>query len=237
MPAFFASFRLKIRSNLTRHLNLGRALAVKQGEKYNCKHFVENKKKKLKRETFNRMNNYILHTKSWIKEFVIGYNLCPFAAKPFEEDRIKYVLLEENDIEKLLEQTILEAMDLKLSDSNDIETTIIIHPNVLTDFFDYIEVMDKLQNNLKIFELEGHIQLATFHPNYQFDGTQLTDAQNFTNRSPYPMIHLIKEDSVAKAISSYPDIHKIPARNMATMNRVGTLELKKKFQRIIEKKI
>ena len=179
------------------------------------------------------MNNYITQTKTWIKEFVIGYNLCPFAAKPFNEDRIKYVLLEDNNIEQLLEQTVLESMDLKAGDSSDFETTILIHPNVLVDFSEYIEVLENLQSNLKMFGLDGIIQLATFHPNYQFAGTEATAAQNFTNRSPYPMIHIIKEESVEKARASYPNIHQIPQTNIATMNRIGALELLKKYQVII----
>jgi len=168
---------------------------------------------------------FITQTKSWIKQFVIAHNLCPFAGQPFAEELIKYVLIESEDIEVLVETTFLECIALKNISPSEIETTLIIHPNLLNDFDAYLGLVEQLQEDLHKLELEGIVQIASFHPEYQFDGTQLNDAENFTNRSPYPMIHILRENSVEKAINLHPNAEAIPSKNIETMNRLGRAEL------------
>jgi uncharacterized protein len=183
------------------------------------------------------MNNskIINQTKSWIEQFVIGYNLCPFAAQPFNQDRIKYVLVEGKDLEELVETTFQECLSLQKTDASEIETSILIHPEILTDFEEYLGVLEQMQDDLEKLDLEGVIQLATFHPDYQFAETRPEDAENFTNRSPYPMIHILREDSLEKVINLHPNTENIPQENIKTMNRIGTEELIRKRNEIIGK--
>ena len=181
------------------------------------------------------MNQYLHHTTAWIKDFVIQYQLCPFAAQPFQEDRIKYVLFEGSDVEALVEKTFLEALQLKEIDPKEVETTLIIHPIALIDFEDYISTVEQMQEDLEKIGLEGVVQLASFHPDYQFAETQRDDPENFTNRSPYPMIHLLREESVEKVITLYPDTENIPVENIKTMNKLGRVQLIHKRNEIIGK--
>lgn len=180
-------------------------------------------------------SNIISQTKSWIEQFVIGYNLCPFAVQPFQQDRIKYVLVEGEDIEGLVETVFRECVLLQDADPLKVETTILIHPGLLTDFEEYLAVVGQMQDDLEKLSLEGVVQLATFHPDYQFEGTRPEDPENFTNRSLYPMIHILREESVEKAINLYPDTEKIPQENIRTMNRIGRAELTRKRNEIIGK--
>lgn len=167
------------------------------------------------------MINFIQHTKNWIETVVIGLNLCPFAGKPFREDKIRYVLQATPDLTHLMDKVVIEATTLANDQTNDIETTLIIHPDLLNDFYDYLDFVDYVNESLEGLGLEGVIQVASFHPDYQFEGTQASDPENYTNRSPYPMVHLIKEASVSKAVDTYPDIESIPDNNIQTMNDLG----------------
>jgi len=181
------------------------------------------------------MDIYLEKTASWIKEFVIGHHLCPFAARPFQDKHIRYVLVEGTDIETLVETTFRECLFLKESPSEDVETTVIVHPKILEDFTDYIDTVAQMQEDLEQLDLDGIIQLATFHPEYQFEGTGLDDPENFTNRSPYPMIHLLREESVEKAIALHPDTAQIPEQNIMKMNQIGKERLTKQRNEIIRK--
>lgn len=183
------------------------------------------------------MNNFTIinQTKSWIEQFVIGYNLCPFAAEPFHQDLIKYVLVEGRDLEQLVETAFQECITLRNTDSSEVETTILIHPELLTDFEEYLGVLEQMQDDLEKLDLEGVVQLATFHPDYQFADTQKDDPENFTNRSPYPMIHILREDSLEKVINLHPNTENIPQENIKTMNRIGREELIRKRNEIIGK--
>ncbi len=181
------------------------------------------------------MDHYQTKTKEWIQQFVIGYNLCPFAAQPFHQDLIKYVVLRSKKLEDLVVSTFEECIKLYESEATEIETTLIIHPNVLLDFNDYNEVVGQMQEDLEALNFDGVVQLASFHPAYQFDGTNADDPENFTNRSPYPMIHILRENSVEKAIALHPDIENIPAENIKTMQTIGIKDLTKKRNEIIGK--
>lgn len=180
-------------------------------------------------------SNIISQTKSWIEQFVIGYNLCPFAAQPFHQDRIKYVLVGGEEVEPLVETVFQECIHLQDTDPMEVETTILIHPGILTDFEDYLAVLGQMQDDLEELQLEGVVQLATFHPDYQFAGTNQNDPENFTNRSPYPMIHILREESVEKAINSHSDTENIPLENIKTMNGIGREALILKRNEIIGK--
>ena len=172
-------------------------------------------------------------TKLWLERFVIGLNLCPFAKHPFKNDKIKYVVFEGEDLEKLTEIVLSEANELVATTPSVLETTLIILPEALDDFQEYLDVLNMYEFIFAEVELEGVIQLASFHPDYQFDETDMTDVENYTNRSPFPMFHLLREDSVTRALEAYPEIGDIPENNIETMNKLGATRVKQMLDDII----
>ena len=168
--------------------------------------------------------NIITPTKNWVEKIVVGMNLCPFAKREVVKDRVRYIVSEVTKQDQLL-------MDLKtelelLNANTNIETTLLIHPNILNDFYDYNDFLSLADALLTDMELDGIYQLASFHPNYQFGGTEFDDAENYTNRSPYQMLHIIREASLEKAVANYPDPENIPERNINLMNKLGTDKMK-----------
>jgi len=157
-------------------------------------------------------------TKRWLLEFVIGHNLCPFARKPFESDQIRFICSDALEDSDLL-QALAQEFELLLSDSA-IETTLLIVPNALETFTTYWDFIEGAEALIERLGLEGVLQIATFHPQYQFEGTEPDAPENQTNRSPYPLIHILREESLSKAIKNYPDVNKIPERNVNLMNRL-----------------
>lgn len=165
---------------------------------------------------------YITQTRCWLENVVLKHNLCPFAHVPFREGKVRYVVTDSARIEYLLEDLQQELQHLHNTPADEVETTLLIHPNVLEDFFDYNDFLDLADALLADNRLEGEIQIASFHPDYQFADTHEEDAENYTNRSPWPMLHLIREASLENALQHYPDSAEIPARNIQTMNDLGT---------------
>jgi hypothetical protein len=161
----------------------------------------------------------IAATRHWVETVVIDLNLCPFAKRELVRDRIRFVCTDAVD-----EQSLLMALQdelLHLQDNEPLETTLLVHPQVLADFDDYNQFLDLADMLLGELRLTGEFQIASFHPDYQFAGTEPEDVGNTTNRSPYPMLHLIRERSLAQAIENYPDPENIPARNVETVERLG----------------
>jgi hypothetical protein len=165
----------------------------------------------------------ILSSRQWVEALVAGLNLCPFARRELVNDRVRFVTTAATTREQLLGALQVELALLNSDPS--IETTLLIHPGVLQDFSDYNEFLSVAEGLLVDLELEGVYQIASFHPGYQFGGTQPDDAENYTNRSPYPMLHLLREASLERAIAGYPEVDQIPLRNIALMNEMGTNEL------------
>ena len=168
----------------------------------------------------------IAQTRLWIERLVIGYQLCPFARAPFEADRIRYQVSFAPDQEILLERIVEELILLHRADARDVETSLLIVPELLLDFKDYLEMLELGETALKELRLEGTIQIASFHPKYRFQGSEPYDPANYTNRSPFPMFHLIREDSVERAVKHYPDPEKIPERNVQIMRELGLDKVK-----------
>lgn len=163
----------------------------------------------------------IYETRWWMERVVLGLNLCPFAHQPFKEDRIQFVVSEALE-EKQLHGDLLNACEALLqAEPKTLETTLLIHPNVLEDFEDYCAYLE-LANTLLIEQgYEGQLQIASFHPQYCFHDSPFDDPANFTNRSPYPMLHILREDSVANAVEHYKDVHNIPLKNMERLRKMG----------------
>jgi hypothetical protein len=164
----------------------------------------------------------------WVEELVVGLNLCPFAGQELNRNRVRFVVTEAATEEQLLAGLATELA--LLSDDASVETTLLIHPDVLQDFFDYNQFLDTAERLLVHLEMEGVYQVASFHPDYQFAGTAVDDAENFTNRSPYPLLHILREESLALRIAAYPDVDKIPVRNVEKMKSLG----REKLQSILQ---
>jgi uncharacterized protein len=165
--------------------------------------------------------DYIAQTKQWLEASVIGLNLCPFAKAPYSKNKIHFVDCHAKDEESLLQALEQELKRLENTSIDEIETTLIIHPEVLRDFFDYNDFLSLAEALLTEHELDGEIQIASFHPDYQFGGTQKEDPTNNTNRSPYPMLHLLREDSIDRALESDQTADAIIERNTTTMRDLG----------------
>ena len=162
----------------------------------------------------------IIHAvRQWVETFVVGMNLCPFAKRELVKNRVRFVTTAATTAEQLLQvlQTELELLNADPS----VETTLLIHPAVLQDFYDFNDFLDCADSLLVDMELEGIYQVASFHPDYQFGGTRSGDAENYTNRAPYPVLHLLREESLERVIADYPDVDDIPERNIELMNSLG----------------
>ena len=163
--------------------------------------------------------DYIAPTRRWVEQAVIGLNLCPFAKREWVRDRVRIVVTHDTEEWALL-ATLHAELDF-LEANPAVETTLIVHPDLLTDFFDYNQFLGDADALLNGLDLEGIYQIASFHPDYQFGGTDPDDAENYTNRSPFPMLHLLREASLEGAIARYPDVDSIPDNNMNLMNDKG----------------
>lgn len=159
-------------------------------------------------------DNIIKETKLWLEKVVIGLNLCPFASKPYINKQIKFVVSNAIDEISILEDLKKELLFLSATNKNTTETSLIILPNILADFYDYNQFLDLADALLAKLDLIGTIQIASFHPNYQFSSTNASDDENLTNRSPYPILHLIRESSLEQALLNYHHPEKIPENNI-----------------------
>ncbi|HEU4991515.1 MAG TPA: DUF1415 domain-containing protein [Luteimonas sp.] len=163
----------------------------------------------------------IAATRLWLERAVIGLNLCPFAKAVHAKDQVRWVLAEAETPEALLETLAAELLALRDASPDEVDTTLIVHPRVLGDFLDYNDFLEAADGLVAELGLEGVLQVASFHPQYQFAGTHPDDIENFTNRSPYPTLHLLREDSVSRAVEAFPDPDAIVDRNIETLRRLG----------------
>ena len=160
-------------------------------------------------------------TQAWLEKAVIGLNLCPFAKAVHVKQQIRYVVSNATTPEALLEDLLEELDILYDSDPEVIDTTLLIHPHVLTDFLDYNDFLDVADAAAAEPEFNNELQIASFHPQFQFADTGEYDIENYTNRSPYPMLHLLREDSVERAVAAFPEADQIYEKNMATLRALG----------------
>ncbi|MBE3787114.1 DUF1415 domain-containing protein [Vibrio parahaemolyticus] len=165
----------------------------------------------------------------WLNDVVIGLNLCPFAAKPQRNKQIKIFVSEATQEEALLEDILLQLIELSTTEPEKLETTLVVVPNMLQDFWDYNFCIDWVEGLIKQQDWEGIFQVATFHPDYCFGGAAPEDDENLTNRSPYPIFHLIREESMEKVLKHYPDPESIPNTNIARVSALSEEERKKLF--------
>jgi hypothetical protein len=160
-------------------------------------------------------------TRRWLERAVIGLNLCPFAKAVHVRGQVRFALSEATTPGALLAELGEELARLRDADPEMLDTTLLVHPRVLRDFLDYNDFLDQADALLAAMDLEGVIQVASFHPDYRFAGTAADDPGNRTNRSPHPTLHLLREDSVSRAVAAFPDPDAIVGRNLDTMARLG----------------
>ena len=163
----------------------------------------------------------LAETRAWVERVVIGLNLCPFAKAPQKKGQVRYVLSGATDEETLLAELVAELERLAEAPAEKIETTLLVHPHVLGDFDAYNDFLDVAEGAVAEIGLEGVIQVASFHPRYRFAGCDEDDVTNATNRSPYPTLHLLREESVERAVAAFPEAEAIYEANMQTMLELG----------------
>ena len=163
----------------------------------------------------------IAQTRAWVDRAVIGLNLCPFAKAPQAKGLVRYVVSTASDPAALLADLISELERLAESPASRLETTLLIHPQVLTDFADYNDFIEVAEDTVAELDLEGVLQVASFHPAYQFADTEADDVSNATNRSPFPTLHLIREESIDRAVAAFPEAELIYQTNIATLQQLG----------------
>lgn len=163
----------------------------------------------------------IAATRRWVDRAVIGLNLCPFAKAVQVKDQVRYVVAQADTPEALLELFMDELQALSDADPERIDTTLIIHPYALNDFLDFNEFLDVADAAIEDMSLDGELQVASFHPDYQFADTDPNDISNFTNRAPYPILQLLREDSIDRAVEAFPDAADIFEKNIETLDKLG----------------
>jgi hypothetical protein len=168
------------------------------------------------------MNEEIIDaTRHWLTRAVIGLNLCPFAKAVYVKEQIRYAVSEARSFEDVLADLETELKHLADSDPEKTDTTLLIVPHALAKFAEYNDALHFADTLLKQLRLDGELQIASFHPDYQFDDAKPDDIENFTNRAPYPIFHLLREASIERAVDAFPDAADIYERNMTTLRRLG----------------
>ena len=165
--------------------------------------------------------NVVVCVKTWLERAVIGLNLCPFAKSVYVKQQIRYVVSASRDTDALALELEKELQLLKDSDAAIIDTTLLIVPHMLKDFLDYNDFLDVADMQIDIGGLRGEVQIASFHPDYQFVDSEPDDVANFTNRAPYPILHLLRESSIDQAVRAFPDAESIFEKNIETMEKLG----------------
>lgn len=160
-------------------------------------------------------------TRAWVDKAVIGLNLCPFAKAVQVKGQIRYVASQATTPEALAEELARELLQLQATPAEETDTTLLIHPRVLNDFLEFNDFLDIADRILASLGLEGELQIASFHPDYQFADAAPDAIDNYTNRSPYPTLHLIRESSLDKAVAAFPDAADIFEKNIETIRRLG----------------
>lgn len=163
----------------------------------------------------------IQRTQQWLENVVIGLNLCPFARKPFQEGRVRFTVSDSRNVETLLMDLYDELDTLARTPASDIDTSLLIIPDQLDDFYDYNDVLDLADALLEQQGWTGTFQIASFHPDYQFADTEPNERSNYTNRAPYPILHILREASLSEGVDQHPDPDNIPERNIAKLDALS----------------
>jgi len=180
----------------------------------------------------NEDQRIIAQTKEWVNSVIVAHNYCPFAKREIDKGSVRYQIIHDTEFNSLLKSVIQECV--WLDQNADTETTLIIFPSNLENFNAFLDCLVLAEELLISQGYEGIYQIASFHPNYCFQGAEENDAANYTNRSPYPMFHLIREASVQRAIENYPDAESIPERNVEYAREQGLDKMKSLLKHCID---
>lgn len=172
----------------------------------------------------------LAQTQRWLERAVIGLNLCPYARAPHVGGRIRWVCSEATDTDGLAAELLAECERLRASPIEEIETTLLVHPQVLAGFEDYLDFLAQAEGLLAALGYSGELQLASFHPDYRFDGSPADAVENHSNRSPWPMLHLLREASISRIVDAGADVEAIPERNQQRLRELGRDALRKLLQ-------
>ena len=160
-------------------------------------------------------------TRQWLEKAVIGLNLCPFAKAVYVKNQVRLVVSQARHADDLLEELDRELDLLVATPADEIDTTLLIHPTLFDDFLDFNDFLEVAEGVLDEHGLEGVVQLASFHPKFQFDGAELDDISNYTNRAPFAILHLLREESVERAVQAFPEAEAIFEENIKTLEKLG----------------
>ena len=160
-------------------------------------------------------------TRHWLEKAVIGLNLCPFAKAVYVKNQVRLVVSQARHADDLLEELDRELDLLVATPAEQIDTTLLIHPTLFDDFLDFNDFLEVAEGVLDEHGLDGVIQLASFHPQFQFDGSEPDDIGNYSNRAPFAMLHLLREESVERAVAIYPEAETIFEKNVETLQKLG----------------
>ncbi len=163
----------------------------------------------------------IADTVRWLERAVIGLNLCPFAKAPHVKGQIHYVVSQAKGLEGLRDELIEQLQAMAAMPAEARETVLLIVPQMLHDFLEFNDFLDEADGVLQELDMEGEFQVASFHPQFQFADTEPDDITNYTNRSPYPTLHLLREESIDRAVEAFPEAETIYETNMATLEKLG----------------
>lgn len=163
----------------------------------------------------------LAETRHWLERVVIGLGLCPFAAAPYRGERILFRACTATSDDKVYAAFVATVDELLSHTPERQETALLVLTRALAGFEDYLEMLGALEHAIEEAGLSGVLQLASFHPDYRFEGVDADDPSNWTNRSPFPVFHLIREAGLAEALASYPDPERIPERNVALLRKIG----------------
>ena len=178
------------------------------------------------------MNDAAAATRRWIEQFVVGENLCPFAAPVLRDELLRIVVCDSADEVAQMRALLHELDRLQSTPEQELATTVVVYTAGLTAFDDYLDFLAVVEHLLDEAELDGVIQIASFHPDYCFADAAPDDAGNFTNRSPYPMLHLLREDMLTRALRNFPQPETIPQRNIARMGELGVEHMRSLLEQI-----
>ena len=169
------------------------------------------------------------HVRAWLESFVVGLNLCPFARPVVASDALRITVFESDELQQVAETFMAELDLIQQSPESEIATSLLVLPNALNDFEEYLSFIENAEALIEEMDLAGIIQLASFHPDYQFSGEPAESASHFTNRSPYPVIHFLREEMMERVLEDFPEPEAIPQRNIQTLEDIGRAEIEKRW--------
>lgn len=169
-----------------------------------------------------KQDEIVAATRIWLEKAVIGLNLCPFAKSVYVKNQIRIVVSQAPHLDAFLEELDRELDFLAAASPDETDTTLLVHPTLFPDFDDFNQMLDIADAALPEHGLDGILQIAPFHPDFRFEGTEADEISNYTNRSPYPTLHLIRESSIARAVAAMPDTDAIYQRNIALLQEMGS---------------